>query len=215
VAGCCAQSEYRRFFNRRVAAKDARRFRKRGLTGTARTLATLAGNVTDATVLDVGGGIGAIELVLLEAGAARATNVELSGGYEQEAATLLAERGLGTRVARLVGDFVADAASVEPHDVVVLHRVVCCYPDVDALVAEASRHARRKLLLTYPQDRAGIRLGSHVINFFLRLSRCGFQTYAHRVERILAVAREHGLTVEARRRSGVLWETVALSRPGA
>jgi Methyltransferase domain len=215
VAGCCAQSEYRRLFNRRVAAKDARRFRKRGLTGTARTLATLAGDVTGATVLDVGGGIGAIELELLEAGAARATNVELSGGYEEEAETLLAERGLDARVVRRVGDFVADAASVEPHDVVVLHRVVCCYPDVEALVGEASRHARRTLLLTYPQDRVGIRLGSRVVNLFLRLSRCGFQTYAHRVERILAVAGEHGLTVEERRRSGVVWESVALSRSHA
>jgi magnesium-protoporphyrin O-methyltransferase len=212
VAGCCAPSEYRRLFNHRVAAKDARRFRKRGLTGTARTLAALAGDVTGATVLDVGGGIGAIELELLQAGAARAMNVELSGSYEREAETLLAERGLEARVVRRVGDFVADAASIEPHDVVVLHRVVCCYPDVDALVSEASRHTRDKLLLTYPQDRVGIRLGVHVVNLWLRLSRCGFRTYAHRVEQILAVAGEHGLTVDARRRSGVVWESVALSR---
>jgi hypothetical protein len=84
--------------------------------------------------------------------------------------------------------------------------------DVDALVSEASRHTRDKLLLTYPQDRVGIRLGVHVVNLWLRLSRCGFRTYAHRVEQILAVAGEHGLTVDARRRSGVVWESVALSR---
>jgi len=214
VAGCCTQSEYRRLFNHRVAAKDSRRFRKRGLTGTARNLAELAGDVTGATVLDVGGGIGAIDVELLEAGAARATNIELSGAYEREAAALLAERGLDARMVRRVGDFVADASSIEPHDVVVLHRVVCCYPDVEALVGEASRHTRHKLLLTYPQDRAGIRLGARVVNVWLRLSRCGFRTYAHRVERILAVAGEHGLTVEARRRSGVVWESVALTRSG-
>ena len=79
-------------------------------------------------MLDVGGGIGAIELVLLAAGAARATNVELSGGYEEAASALLAERGLSDRVDRRVADFVSEGDAVEPHDLVVLHRVVCCYP---------------------------------------------------------------------------------------
>ena len=210
MAGCCTQSEVSRFFNRRVAAKDARRYRRRGLTGTARTLTMLAGDVRGASVLDVGGGIGAIELELLQAGAARATSIELSGAYETEAETLLVERGFADRVDRRVGDFVADGASVVQHDVVVLHRVVCCYPDVDALVGEAASHARRTLLLTYPQDRRLIRAGVRVVNLFLRLSRCGFRTYAHRAERIVAVAGQHGLTLETRERAGFLWESAAL-----
>lgn len=173
---------------------------------------TLAGDVRGASVLDVGGGIGAIELDLLEAGAARATSIEISGAYETEAETLLAERGFADRVDRRIGDFVADGASVEAHDVVVLHRVVCCYPDVDALVGAAATHTQRTLLLTYPQDRALIRAGVHVVNLFLGLSRCGFRTYAHRVEKIVAVAAEHGLTLETRKRAGFVWESAALSR---
>jgi magnesium-protoporphyrin O-methyltransferase len=212
VAGCCTQSEYRRFFNRRVAAKDARRYRRRGLTGTAHTLTELAGDVRGSTVLDVGGGIGAIELALLQAGAARATSIELSAAYEDEADQLLVERGFTSRVERRVGDFVADGASVEQHDVVVLHRVVCCYPDVDALVGEAADHTRRTLLLTYPQDRRLIRLGVRAVNVVLRIARCGFRTYAHPVEKIVAVAAQHGLTLETRRPAGVLWESAVLSR---
>jgi SAM-dependent methyltransferase len=215
VTGCCCQSETARFFNRHVAAKDAERYRKRGLTGTARTLTSLAGDVRGASVLEVGGGIGAIELELLQAGAERATSIELSGAYEAEAEALLAERGVADRVDRRVGDFVADAGTVAAHDVVVLHRVICCYPDVDALVGEAADHARRTLLLTYPRDRALVRAGLRVVNVWLRLSRCGFRTYAHRVERIVAVAAEHGLTVEARDRSHPIWESAALSRAGS
>lgn len=215
MAGCCTQSEYGRLFNRRVAAKDARRYRKRGITGTARTLTVLAGDVRGASVLDVGGGIGAIELELLAAGAERATSVELSGAYETEAGKLLAERGIAGRVERRVGDFVADGESIDRHDVVVLHRVVCCYPDVDALVGEAADHTRRLLLLTYPQDRPLIRAGVRVVNLFLRLTRCGFRTYAHRVEKIVAVAADHGLTLETRERGGFVWESAALSRAGS
>jgi 2-polyprenyl-3-methyl-5-hydroxy-6-metoxy-1,4-benzoquinol methylase len=212
VAGCCTQSETGRIFNHRVAAKDARRYRTRGLTGTARTLTALAGDVRGASVLDVGGGIGAIELELLKSGAARATSIELSGAYEREAEALLAERGLAGRVERRVGDFVTGGASVSRHDVVVLHRVICCYPDVDALLGEAASHTGTTLLLTYPQDRRLIRAGVHVFNLFLRLTRCGFRTYAHRVERIVAVAAKHGLALDTRERTGVLWESARLSR---
>ena len=212
MAGCCTQTEYRRLFNRRVAAKDARRYRRRGLTGTARTLTGLAGDVTGESVLDVGGGIGAIELELLATGAERATSVEISGAYEGEAKTLLEERGLAQRVDRRVGDFVAEAATIQPHDVVVMHRVVCCYPDADTLVGEAADHATRRLLLTYPQERALIRSGVRVLNFWLRLSRCGFRAYAHPVGRIHAQAARHGLELQARKRDGLLWESAAYER---
>jgi SAM-dependent methyltransferase len=215
VAGCCAPTEYRRFFSRKVAAKDARRYRKRGLTGTAQRLTALAGDVTGASVLDVGGGIGAIELELLGAGAARATSIEISGGYEDAAQALLAERGFTDRVERRVADFVADAATMDTHDVVILHRVVCCYPDVDALVGAAAARTGRLLLLTYPQERWYTRAGLRMVNLYLRLSRCGFRTYAHPVERILAAAATHGLTPNVRERNGVLWESASLRRAGS
>jgi magnesium-protoporphyrin O-methyltransferase len=212
VAGCCTRSEYPRFFNRAVAAKDARRYRRRGLTGTARQLTELAGDVTGESVLDVGGGIGAIELELLAAGAARATGVEISDAYEAEAEALLTERGLQDRVERRVGDFVAPGTAVDPHDVVVLHRVVCCYPDVDALVGKAAAHTRRILVLTYPQERWTVRAGTRAVNIYLRASRCGFRTYAHPVDRIVAAAARHGLTLERRERKGHIWESAVLAR---
>jgi hypothetical protein len=212
VSGCCDPTDYRRLFSRKSAARDARRFRRRGLTGTARALVELAGDVGGATVLDVGGGIGAIELVLLAAGAERATNVELSGGYEEQAVGLLAERGLSDRVDRRVADFVAESAAVEPHDLVVLHRVVCCYPDVDALVTAAADHALTRLVLTYPQERLPIRLGLRVVNLWLRVSGCGFRTYVHPVARILGAAEARGLRLERRERDGFVWESASLVR---
>ena len=202
---CCCASDYRRFFNRKFAAADLRRYRKRGLSTTERDLVGLAGDVRDASVLEVGGGIGALQLELLEAGAARATNVELSGGYEDAAAELFA----GRHVERRIGDFVVDEAT--PHDVVVMHRVVCCYPDVDALVGKAAANAQRRLLLTYPRERWFIRVGLRTVNAFLSRRRCGFRAYVHPVARMDAAAASHGLRLE-RRVSHALWESVAYAR---
>lgn len=204
MPGCCA-SDYRRFFNRKFAAADLRRYRRRGLSKTERDLLALAGDVRDASVLEAGGGIGALQLELLEAGAARATNVELSAGYEEAAAELFG----GRDVERRVGDFVGDEAA--PHDIVVMHRVVCCYPDVDALVGKGAASAERLLLLTYPRERWFIRVGLRAVNAFLALRRCGFRTYVHPVARIVAAADAQGLRLE-KRVTHTLWESAAFSR---
>ena len=213
---CCTPppSEYRRLFNRKIARHDARRYRRRGLPRTALGLVALAGDVSDASVLEVGGGIGNLTLELLEAGAARATNVELSGGYEETASALLSEHRLGDRVERHVADFVEEEGVVEPHDLVVLHRVVCCYPDADALVAAAASHTRRRLLLTYPRERALTRIGVRAVNLWLRLTGCGFRTYAHPVARIVAAAEGAGLALERRESRGAVWENALFARLG-
>jgi len=210
VTGCCAR-DYEKVFGRKTAARDARRFRRRGLRGSAKTLVELAGNVHGATVLEVGGGVGAIEIELLEKGATSATNVELAATYEDTARALLAERGLTGRVERRVGDFVAEAGALPAHDVVVMHRVVCCYPDVNALVGIGADHARRRLVLTFPQERRLVRVALSTANAVMRLTGSTFRVYVHPFERMAATAGAHGLGLVERRRSGYVWETAAFA----
>ena len=213
MANCCEPRVYGRIFGASQARTAARRYRSRGLRGTSRDLVELAGDVSGASILEVGGGIGAIELELLAAGAERATDVELSGEYEDVAAELLAERGLTDRVERRVGDFVTEP--VDAHDVVVMHRVVCCYPDIDALVGAAAGRAHRSLLLTYPQERWWTRAGIRVINLLLRLNGSEFRVFVHPLTRMDAAARKHGLTVGERRRRGMVWESASYVRPAS
>jgi magnesium-protoporphyrin O-methyltransferase len=211
VSNCCARS-YERFFGERTARRDARRYRRKGLDPTAQRLVDeLAGRgVSGASVLEVGGGVGAIELELLKRGAARTTNVELSHGYEQEARALVAEAGVGERVERRHGDFVEAEADLDPADVVVLHRVVCCYPDPEALVGQAAGHARRLLALTFPRDTWWIRLGSRVANVCFRA--VGWvESYVHPPATILGAAKSRGLT-PVHDHSGWLWRTAVLER---
>lgn len=208
MTGCCAR-DYEKVFGGKTADRDARRSRKRGLRGSARTLAQLAGDVRGASVLEVGGGVGAIEIELLEEGAERATNVELAATYERAAESLLAERGLTGRVERRLGDFVEESDAIAPHDVVVMHRVVCCYPDVEALVGAGAQHARRRMVLTYPQERRLIRFALAAVNAVMRIGGSTFQVYVHPFARIAAAAT--GMQLVERRRSGLVWETAAFT----
>ena len=206
MTSCCKHGEYRRFFNSKFARQDLARYRRSGLSETERDLVTLCHEVEGATVLEVGGGIGALQLELLAAGASRATNVELSGAYEDAASELFA----GRDVERVVGDFVE--LDVPAHDIVLMHRVVCCYPDVDALVGIASDRTQRRLALTLPQQRRWIGWGLAAVNAWLRVRHCGFRTYQHPLDRVVSVAAAHGLRLDGRIRRGLLWESVAFSR---
>ena len=162
-------------------------------------------------MLEIGGGIGAIGLELLKLGAGSVTIVELSHGYDEEAKALLAENGFEGRVERLHGDFVASESGVPTADAVVLHRVVCCYPDPDALVGAAARHSRRLLALSFPRETWWIRAGSRVANVFFR--RIGWvESFVHPHATILGAARAEGFA-PIYEHAGRLWQIAVLERP--
>ena len=212
---CCPPKGYAKLFGRRAARRDVRRYEQDGLDDTgARMVAFLREHGVDGrTVLEIGGGVGALQLELLAAGAERTTNLELSPEYEESARALLRERGLEDRADRRVGDVVAEPALAGPADAVLMHRVVCCYPDYDALVGAAAERTRRYLVMSFPRDRALFRVGARVLNLWFRLLRWEYRTFIHPPAAILAAAERRGLRLAAESRGGI-WQVAALERPG-
>ena len=213
MADCCTPKGYRTIFSEKSAQSEAKRYRRKGLDRLSRRIAELviARGVEGGTLLEVGGGIGAIEIELLKAGASRATNVELTPTYEEAAGQLLREAGVVDRVERRVGDFVEAGADLESADFVILNRVICCYPDMPRLAAAAAECARSTLVLSFPNDRWWTRLGLTLVNLGFRAFRVQFQVFLHRPYRILAEAEGHGLRTRHNRR-GLVWQTTALER---
>lgn len=210
---CCTPSGYRTIFGSKAAEREARRYRRKGLPGSARWLAeTLKrAGVGGRSVLEVGGGVGGLQIELLEAGADHATNVEIIDTYESVAGALLAERGLGERVERRIADFGAAADETPPADLVVLHRVICCYPDADVLMDAACAHARECVAITIPRESAWIRLGFAVMNAWFRLRRIDFRIYVHPLDRMLMMSEGRGFRLAERHR-GSLWQSFVLRR---
>jgi len=211
---CCPPKGYAKLFGGRAARRDVRRYEKDGLDDTgARMVAFLRERgVEGGTVLEIGGGVGALQLELFAAGAERATNLELSPEYEESAHALLRERGLEDRVDRRVGDVVVEPALAGPADAVLMHRVVCCYPDYDALVGAAAERTRRYLVMSFPRDRALFRAGARVLNLWFQLLRWDYRTFIHPPAAILAAAERRGLRLATESR-GRIWQVAALERP--
>jgi magnesium-protoporphyrin O-methyltransferase len=169
--------------------------------------------VKGSSVLEIGGGIGALQIELLRAGAATTVNVELSAEWEDAAKELLREAGLEERVERHIGDAVAGGTQLAAADIVVMERVVCCYPDAEALVGVAADHARRILVMSFPRDRWWNRLVVRVSNLVCRARRIAFRSYVHPEARVEKAAESRGFRLAFDKR-GPIWRVVAFERPG-
>lgn len=184
---CCAQClGIEEQFNAKRARRELRRYQKKGPTQTTQILLDALEREGGAggTLLDVGGGIGAIQHELAKAGAARLENVDASTGYLAVAREEAARRGYAERARYHHGDFVTLAPKINPADVVTLDRVLCCYPDCEALVAASAARAVRLYGLVYPRKTWLTRAGFRVINFMMRLTRSSFRGYLHAPEAV-------------------------------
>ena len=87
--------------------------------------------------------------------------------------------GVGERLDIECGDFVERAPALESVDLVVLDRVVCCYPAWQQLLPEAAHKANRAIALTWPRDVWWSRTGVAVVNLVLRFRATPFRVFVH------------------------------------
>jgi len=200
-------------FGAKGAEADARAYLSTGLDGDERRVVAFLEErgIAGATVLEVGGGVGAMQVDLLQAGATHAHNVEISPHYERSAGEIAAQSGVADRVERVVANFVDVAAAVPPADAVIMHKVVCCYPDMPGLVRPAAEHTRRWLVLTFPAGRWWIRAGLRAANAVQTLVGSRYRVFFHEPREIQAIAERTGLHAVLTH-SGIFWQFLALER---
>ena len=212
----CCIPDYDAEFDDNRARRDLDEYRAKGVSGSTRRLveALLAQGVEGTTLLDIGGGVGIIQLELLAAGVTSSVDVDASAPYLRSAEVEAATRGLGDRTAYRHGDFVALADAVEAADIVTLDRVICCYPEVQALITASAARARRLYGLVYPVDRWWTRLAVGLANLLPRLSRSAFRGYVHPQPLVDRLIRDAGL-VRVYRHAGRVWQTEVYRQPSA
>lgn len=210
---CCDGRGYQETFGDRFARRISRRYRQRGLNRTQLRLVDFLAErgIEDATILEIGGGIGEIQVELLRRGADRATNLEISANYEAVAATLLRETGLEGRVTRRILDIATGPDGVPPADIVVLHRVVCCYPDFERLLGAAADHARRLLVFSHPPRNLFTRAVIGWDNLLRRMRGNDFRAFVHAPDAMVDVVRAQGMTPQYQHH-GLSWNVVGFAR---
>ena len=171
---------------------------------------------TGRTVLELGCGRGGLLLELVRAGVARATGVDLSPASIDAARSRFKEAQLAERARLLVGD--GARVPLEPHDWVILDRVMCCYADVERLLANTLPAARHIYAFTVPTSRGWRGLAARLEDWFenawntLRGRPCpGYVHNLDLIEERLAMA---GFRLRYRDRQR-LWHMAVYERSGA
>jgi magnesium-protoporphyrin O-methyltransferase len=214
----CAQCEgIESEFDEAKVRQKLRRYRRRGPDRTTRFLIdelhrALDGvGATGLALLDVGAGLGAIHHALLEGRVQHAVHVDASSASLALAREETERHGHASRVEFVRGDFVAIADTVAAADVVTLDRVICCYDDMDRLVALAAHRTRALLGAVYPRRAWWMRLAFAGSNLLLRLKRSEFRVFVHDPAAIDAGLRSAGLERQCLRRT-LGWEVVVYRR---
>jgi len=188
----------------------------------ARVTASLLDAITEAgiadrTVLDVGCGIGDLAIEAVARGATSGVGFDLSPKAIEQARELAQARGVGDRTTFHVGD--GAKLDLPATDVVVINRVVCCYPDTENLLEGTLGAARSVFAITAPISTGAVgaynRIRNSCWNVWYQLRRkkfAGFRTFVHDLDGIderIRAAGFHRVHHEHRR---VVWDLAVYAR---
>jgi SAM-dependent methyltransferase len=212
----CCEPDFERIFDESEAASDLRSWERDGLPdSTAKLIDALRSEgVEGAAVIDIGAGVGMVHLELLAAGAASAIDVDASSAYLATARAEAERRGVGDRVTYLHGNAVDLAPSLPRADIVTLDRVICCYPDLRALLAAATSPQPRLIGLVHPSDPWWVRAPAAVLNALSGLLRRRDDFYIHRQREIDGLLREAGYG-QLHKGGSRVWRVAIYGRPPA
>jgi 2-polyprenyl-3-methyl-5-hydroxy-6-metoxy-1,4-benzoquinol methylase len=203
------------YYDAKLAASELAKYRTDGPRPWTRTLieALKAEGVEGMTLLDIGGGVGAIQHELLESGVTNAISVDASAAYLDAARDESERRGHRGRVTYHHGDFVELAESVPSAEIVTLDRVINVYPDWQRLAALSAARAQRLYGLVYPRNTPMVKIVVSAINMRMRLKGQDVRAAIIPVEAIEKIARENGLRPHFAQNAGPAWQ-VAVYRRG-
>ena len=213
---CCQCKGIEWMFDERRVGKSLARYRRKGPSLSTRMLieALEVDGVEGRTLLDIGGGVGAIQHALLKAGATQSLAVEASAASIAAAREEAQRQGHADRARFQHGNFVEISRDLPAADIVTLDRVICCYDDMPGLVGLSASRARRLYGLVYPRETWWTKAGLGGANFFMRLLGSPFRAFVHPTREVEAVVSRHGLKRRFHRQT-IMWQVVVFEREQA
>ena len=110
------------------------------------------------------------------------------------------------------GDFVELAPDLDDADIVTLDRVICCYPDMTALVNASAARANHVWAAVLPrEDRFHVRMGLAFINLMQRIRRRPFRVFGHSTQAVEDQLTSLGYA-RAYRGTSFIWQVLVFTR---
>lgn len=192
---CCGADKV---FDEKEAAKQLKRYRKKGPRKTSRLLIKGIKNTLkdELSILDIGGGIGVVHHELLKNGLKSATQIDASLSYLDKAKEEAERNKSLNKVTYHHGDFLDIKDDIKQHDIVVLDKVICCYPHMKELLSMSSLKTDSLIALVYPKSSL---IGKMVIlggNGLLWFKKNAFRVFLHSNDEIRSQLKNSGFNRE-------------------
>jgi SAM-dependent methyltransferase len=215
---CCDGDRIARHFDSNVGSLISRGEAEK-LADTSTTLLRhlLAAAPSGKSVLELGSGRAGLLLHLAQARATRVTGVDLSRTSIDFARARFDRAGLADRAEFILGN--GALQELATHDWVILDRAICCYPNLEELLANSIPAARELYAYTVPESRGargliarvGWALENRVID---RLRQNPCPGYVHDLDRIDAALQRAGFRETAHDHTA-LWHVAVFERDPA
>ena len=210
---CCQIQGLEMVFDQPAVTKELIRYRRKGPSKTTRMLieAVKAEEVGGKTLLDIGGGVGAVQHALLKDGLQQATDVDASEAYLEAARSEAQRRGFDDQITFFHGNFIDLARKVPPADIVTLDRVICCFPDMEQLVSLSAIKAKKAYGLVYPRQTWWLKALMRLANFYFKLRKNPYRMFLHPDREVDDILTSYGFKRHSYTRS-FIWQVVVYSR---
>lgn len=191
---CCEITDT--VFNEETAQSDIKEYLKHGPAKQTKLIldAVRSLKLKDASLLDIGGGVGTIYHELMQDVVANVIHVDASSAYLKVAKEESAKRGKVDSIKFIHADFTDVEKEIDKVDIVTLDRVVCCYPNYQELLTAAGKHSKHALVMTYPREVWFLKIGLGIVNFFQKLRNDPFRVFVHPIQQMESLLNELGFS---------------------
>lgn len=185
------------------------RYKREGLSKSSRILMNwlVEEGLSGKTLLDLGCGAGTFSVEALKNGASTSAGFDLAPEMIMAADSLAAEMGFGNRAKFNLGN--AASSDLPASEMVVMDKVICCYPEVDSLLKNAASASREIIGFVVPRDdglwKWPLRLAAKCGNLVQRLRRRKLNWfYIHSLKPIDGMLSQEGFMKE-RKSASRMW----------
>lgn len=198
---CCGADQ---LFDLKSAQKEMKKYRRKGASKSSRKLIDdlfTSSDVQGKTLLDIGGGVGALQWAFLEKGGLRSHDVDASNGYLHVAGKFAEEKGWSKQTSFLFGDLVDHADRLDSFDFVTLDKVICCYPDYKALLTSSLERCKGTIGVVYPFGGIIPKFIAQFNKVYFYFKKNPFRTYIHSPGEIENFIKSNGFEMLERKTS--------------
>ena len=179
-------------FDEKTAKKQYKNYLKKGPSKvTKRLIEQLSSQYIGKTLLDVGGGIGALQWWFLNNNGDSTIGVDASSGYIKLATEHAVKSGLKDKTSYILGDFTQAASALPKVDTLTLDKVICCYPNYKDILETASEKAN-VIALSYLMDGIIASAFRSLGVLYMKVKNNPFRPYVHKVSEVRSTMQSLG-----------------------